>query len=773
MLTLGKRVDASPGADATFRIAPEVLLRHAVFLGASGSGKTVASKVLVEEMLRSGIPAILVDPQGDLASLAIPGDPAELVRHGVPDDVAREVHARAEVVIWTPGSEAGIPLGLSPLSLAGLPADPDGRSEALGLAARAVCNLLGLNMEKEEGKSAEASIVLCLEDAAARGIDVGGFEGLATMLGAPPTALATRLAGVADHAARDGLAKKIRRALIGSTGRLFDRGVPLDIDVLLGRDERLTGAAGNREAYARTRCSVIYLNSLTSSEEKEFFLAELCRALIRWMLQHPSEKPQALFFVDEIAPFLPPVRKPACRDALRILVKQARKYGIACVFATQNPGDVDYKSLAQCSTWGLGRLTQKQDLKKLETFLKGVAPEHAAAIAEMLPSRPAGELLYLAPDVEKGMIPVKTRWLATEHRTLDLDDVKKLTSPEMRAKFQALAAKMRQRPPVLPTPMAPVAEPAALEPAPEPPAAKAKSQRAPSEKGRARAAAPIVDEDDDEPGDAEATPSEIETVKPRLVELLLKEIAALTADEVAALAPDVPVGRVRRALKELAEAQALERERCGRSFVHWHPKHVFDLEAKKLRAVLVVEPRILEGDALARAQSKTRSKFIFFDAETVSGLKLHHLPLHRVRVRAKRQRGFFTKEEYTVEATLYVHPRAERVLELSGQSDFHFVQAPTQKAEDVQDLDQVVKDWTRVSPGLLSVKKEHEPTLTASAIEQAIKKKFAIDEVLGIDLVHLPFWEFHLVDGAKKTERTAAIDALLGSPFSPESATTT
>lgn len=769
MLTLGRRVDASPGADATFKMAPEVLLRHAVLLGASGSGKTVASKVLVEEMVRTGVPAILVDPQGDLASLAIPGDPAELVRRGVPDDVAREVHSRAEVVIWTPGSDAGIPLGLSPLTLAGLPTDPDGRSEALGLAARAVCNLLGLNMEKDEGKSAEASIVLCLEDAAARGVDLGGFEGLAGTLGAPPTALATRLAGVADHAAREGLAKKIRRALVGSTGRLFDRGVPLDIDVLLGRDERLPGAPGNREAYARTRCSVIYLNSLSSSEEKEFFLAELCRALIRWMLQHPSDKPQALFFVDEIAPFLPPVRKPACRDALRILVKQARKYGIACVFATQNPGDVDYKSLAQCSTWALGRLTQKQDLKKLETFLKGVSPEHAGAIAEMLPSRPAGELLWLAPDVEKGVVPVKTRWLATEHRTLDLDDVKKLTTPEMRARFQTLAVKLRNKPPALPTP---ISAPAPVDEEP-----KAKSQRAPSEKAKARVsispAVPAAVEEEDEPEDTEATPSELETLKPRLVELLLKEIAALTADEVAVLAPDVPAARVRRALKELALAEALKRDRCGRSFVHWHPKHVFDLEGKKLRAVLVAEPKILEGDALARAQSRTRSKFLFFDAETVSGLKLHHLPLHRIKIKARRQRGFFTKEDYTVEATLYVHPRAERILELTGGNDLHFVQAPTQKAEDVQDLDQVVKDWMRVSPGLVSVKKEHEPTLAPSAIEAAIRKKFAIDEVLGIDLVHLPFWEFHLVDSAKKTERTSAIDALLGSPFSPESATTT
>src|SRR3989440_2129585 len=196
MLEIGQRVDAKAGADPLFRLSPEHLLRHVVILGASGSGKTVASKVLIEEMLRAGVPAIVVDPQGDLASLAIPGDPADVSRHGVPDATAREVLGRAEVVIWTPGSEAGIPLGLSPLSLTGLPDDPDARAETLSVAARAVVSLLGINLEKEEGKSAEAAVVLCLEDALTRGQPLAGFEGLANALAAPTTALATRLSGV-------------------------------------------------------------------------------------------------------------------------------------------------------------------------------------------------------------------------------------------------------------------------------------------------------------------------------------------------------------------------------------------------------------------------------------------------------------------------------------------------------------------------------------------------------------------------------------------------
>ena len=42
-------------------------------LGSTGSGKTVAAKILIEEATISGIPSVIIDPQGDLARLALMG----------------------------------------------------------------------------------------------------------------------------------------------------------------------------------------------------------------------------------------------------------------------------------------------------------------------------------------------------------------------------------------------------------------------------------------------------------------------------------------------------------------------------------------------------------------------------------------------------------------------------------------------------------------------------------------------------------------------------
>ena len=47
------------------------LLTHAVCIGMTGSGKTGLCIGLLEEALIDGIPAIIIDPKGDLANLAL------------------------------------------------------------------------------------------------------------------------------------------------------------------------------------------------------------------------------------------------------------------------------------------------------------------------------------------------------------------------------------------------------------------------------------------------------------------------------------------------------------------------------------------------------------------------------------------------------------------------------------------------------------------------------------------------------------------------------
>src|SRR5262245_39722255 len=57
-----------------FRLPAVDLLTHMFVCGASGFGKTVLGKGVVEECALAGIPVLVIDLKGDLTSLALDGD---------------------------------------------------------------------------------------------------------------------------------------------------------------------------------------------------------------------------------------------------------------------------------------------------------------------------------------------------------------------------------------------------------------------------------------------------------------------------------------------------------------------------------------------------------------------------------------------------------------------------------------------------------------------------------------------------------------------------
>ena len=122
------------------------LTTHAVCVGMTGSGKTGLCLSLLEEAAIDGVPAICIDPKGDLGNLLLtfpnlaPSDfepwvdAGDAARKGVsvaefaaktadtwknglaewgqaPDRIGR-FRAAADVAIYTPGAETGLPLSV-------------------------------------------------------------------------------------------------------------------------------------------------------------------------------------------------------------------------------------------------------------------------------------------------------------------------------------------------------------------------------------------------------------------------------------------------------------------------------------------------------------------------------------------------------------------------------------------------------------------------------------------------------------------------------------
>ena len=70
---LGKQWDAATGklVDDTLLYDSEDLTTHAVVVGMTGSGKTGLCVGLLEEAALNGVPALMIDPKGDLTNLLL------------------------------------------------------------------------------------------------------------------------------------------------------------------------------------------------------------------------------------------------------------------------------------------------------------------------------------------------------------------------------------------------------------------------------------------------------------------------------------------------------------------------------------------------------------------------------------------------------------------------------------------------------------------------------------------------------------------------------
>jgi len=415
--------DAILGKDMKYPL--ETLKKHFICLGSTGSGKTVLSKALIEEAALNGIPSIVVDPQGDLASLGILSNDEKTDK-----ERAALFKEKARVVVFTPTSSKGIPLCVNPLKLPKKDIDREDAVSILNQISSSVTKLIGYDLDKDAGKNAQAVLYLLLHDCWKKEKSISTFDELSNLvINLPESVKIEGAAFVNDAKALAQLAKKIKFLTIGEKELMFQSGLQLDIDTLLGKGRD------------KTQISIIYLNSLETMEEKQFFVSMLATGLYQWMLSNPSKDLQALFMIDEVSSFIPAgAEKPMAKEILKLVYKQARKYGIGCITGTQNPGDIDYKAFAQFGTWALGRMVTKQDIAKVKTALEAVGAEKAEKVLSSLPSLKPGQFFMFCPDLFKDVKEFNVRWLLTEHRTLTDDDVKRLTTAETRGMFKQDAA---------------------------------------------------------------------------------------------------------------------------------------------------------------------------------------------------------------------------------------------------------------------------------------------------------------------------------------------
>jgi hypothetical protein len=439
-LFLGRRVDPASGAltGDDVRLDPADLTTHAVTIGMTGSGKTGLCVDLLEELALQGIPALAVDPKGDLGNLLLtfpdlaPADfepwlpPGEAERQGVTtsqyaERVAekwrkglaewgldggriRELRERADLTIYTPGSRAGTPVDvLSSFAPPDLSWDSDEEAllESIRFAVSALLSLL--DVDADPLQSREHIFLSHLVETAWRSGAPCDVAALIGGLQRPPFEKLGVFEVESFYPARERM-----KLAVALNGLLAAPGFAPWIE-----GERLDPATLLRTADGRPRLAIFYLGHL-AEREKLFFTTLLLAAVNIWMRrQGGTGSLRALVYVDEVVGMIPPYpANPPTKEILLLLMKQARAFGVGMALTTQNPVDVDYKVLTNAGTWFVGRLQTQPDKDRVLEGLVGQAGTAGATRAELdarigaLPQRTF--LLYSARGGEP--VAFRSRW---------------------------------------------------------------------------------------------------------------------------------------------------------------------------------------------------------------------------------------------------------------------------------------------------------------------------------------------------------------------------
>ena len=445
------------------------MVTHGVVLGMTGSGKTGLCLALLEEAAMDDIPAIIIDPKGDISNLLLtfPDLDAKSFRPWIneedaakkgltPDEHAEKTAAmwksgladwgqsperiarfrdKVDIHIFTPGSKAGIPVSiLSSLEVPPFEIMDDG--ELLGERIEStVSSLLSLvGMDADPIQSPEAVLLSAIFQHAWAAEQNITLETLIRHIQKP----AFDKVGIIDlesflaEKARQTLALKFNNLLASPGFSSWLEGPPLDIAKML------------HTPAGKPRISIFSIAHLGDAE-RMFFVSLLLNQMLGWMRsQNGTTSLRALLYMDEIFGYLPPSANPPSKKPMMTLLKQGRAFGLGCLLATQNPVVLDYKALSNIGTWFLGRLQTERDKLRVLDGLEGAAGTQNAkfdrASMERLISG-LGNRIFLMNNVhEDGPVLFHVRWVMSYLTgPLTRSQIKTLMDPK-RADFGGAAS---------------------------------------------------------------------------------------------------------------------------------------------------------------------------------------------------------------------------------------------------------------------------------------------------------------------------------------------
>ncbi|MFU2194563.1 helicase HerA-like domain-containing protein [Streptococcus pluranimalium] len=355
-----------------------MLNRHGLIAGATGTGKTVTLKVLAEQLSLAGVPVFLADIKGDLTNIAKEGALTDKLSQRLEKIGYKDFEPQAfPVRLWDVLGQAGHPV----------------RATISEMGPLMLSRLLGLN-DTQEGI---LNIVFKIADE--KGwllIDLKDLQAI--------------LKEVYDHASDysaiyGNIAKQsvaaIQRSLLvleQEGGDVFFGEPALELTDFIATDDKGQGMVNILNATKLFQSPTLYATFLM------WMLAELYETLPE---VGDLDKPKFVFFFDEVHLLFKDAPK-AFVEKVEQMVRLIRSKGVGIFFITQNPLDLPESILAQLGNrvqHALRAYTPKE-IKAVKTAAETFRQNPAIDTAEAITSLEVGEALisFLTPDAQPAVV---------------------------------------------------------------------------------------------------------------------------------------------------------------------------------------------------------------------------------------------------------------------------------------------------------------------------------------------------------------------------------
>ncbi len=394
-----------PGGFQQLSFDEHGLRRHLLIAGSTGSGKTVAARYIIEQAAIVGVPSIVIDAQGDISSLVLqasnsdasvlyetaaalsaPQSPKEdkdlhdriedhrkaLNKH--PGPIISLYKSNCLPRIFTPGRpELGLSLALPPyldiLGAYGQPTDEIEQHELDEFLSDEVRNLLHsipLQTNRETMEAYAELLFRLFRYAHEQNISLEGHLGIQNLY-----KLVCQAPEIYPNLFSGYLSQRDHQKVINAVHSLqfhhhekWHEGHSFDVRAIIQ-----PGVNG------RTPINILNVQELSNDDDRKRVLRQVIAAVYKYAVQNPrlSGPPSLILYIDEIGTGYGErsVAKPdksakyAVYGVLNRLVRQARKYGISVILASQAYTDFYPDIRRQLGTKIIGKVDDRSEQQRV------------------------------------------------------------------------------------------------------------------------------------------------------------------------------------------------------------------------------------------------------------------------------------------------------------------------------------------------------------------------------------------------------------------------